>query len=134
MQVESWLEPTFGARPRASERADRREQSGQRLDGLPDFVVVPAHPAIDKPGGAIEIELFTTRSGTEVIAVAFSDVRLLVERLGDAQPWIGLASINFQRSVIRAGIAGIVLDPVDNLLRKRWSDSAVRSLSEALNG
>ena len=132
----SWLEPTVEVRGKAAMPAEDPEPDrvGERLDELPEFVFVPAHPAIDKPLGSIEIEMFTLRSAGETIAVAFSTVELLAARLGNAQPWIRLAAINFQRSVIRAGVPGIILDPAEKLLRPRWTPGALRALTEVIGG
>lgn len=134
MPIESWLKPPSEARRRHESRAIEEQRVGERLDSLPKIIFVPAHPALDKPLGAIEIELFTLKAASEVIAVAFSTSHLLVDRLGDAQPWIATDSLNFQRSVIRAGVAGIVVDPIERVIRPRWSRSTLTTFAKALNG
>lgn len=100
---------------------------GQRH--LPSVVVVPAHPV---PADRVGIELATLLSGVEV-AIIFSNVAKLVDRLGKAQPWIMLPSAQLVRQ-LGSQATTIVLDPGPGVVRPRWSPSRVKLFTEVIDG
>lgn len=84
---------------------------------LPAMVMVPAHP---RPGdGGVAIELSAEVTG-EPVAIAFSTVELLIERLGRYQPWIMVPSATLVRWLGTSAIS-IVLNPLAKTCRTQWT-------------
>ncbi len=84
---------------------------------LPDFVVIPAHPSADSQG--ISIELSAAVTG-EPVAIVFSNVDRLTERLGVHQPWVMVRSEFLPRLLGTTSIS-VVLDPLEKTCRVQWT-------------
>ncbi|MFJ4650882.1 SAV_915 family protein [Nocardia sp. NPDC088792] len=84
---------------------------------LPDVVVVPAHPRPEGPGFAIEL---SAEVSGEPVAIVFSTVERLVERLGGYQPWVQIRSETLPRLLGTTAIS-IVLDPLAKTCRAQWT-------------
>lgn len=84
---------------------------------LPATVVVPAHPRADNQG--ISIELSAAVTGAPV-AIVFSTVERLIERLGGHQPWIMIPAVALPGLLGTTAIS-IVLDPLEKTCRAQWT-------------
>jgi hypothetical protein len=76
--------------------------------GIPELVVVPAHPA----GGHDDV-VFETREapGGQAVLPVFSSVRRLVGTLGHAQPWLAMPLVKVRELAAAGGLPEVVLDP-----------------------
>jgi hypothetical protein len=76
--------------------------------GIPELVIVPAHPASREDG-----VVFETReaAGGQPVLPVFSSVRQLVGTLGHAQPWVAMPLIKVRELAAAAGLREVVLDP-----------------------
>jgi hypothetical protein len=86
---------------------------------LPDIVVAPAHPDIREGGKDVVFEVRNGADGGQVLPV-FSTVRLLVEVLGPAQPWVALPLESARALAASRGVDRVVLDPVAEPGAWRW--------------
>ncbi|RDI64343.1 SAV_915 family protein [Nocardia pseudobrasiliensis] len=93
---------------------------------LPPVVVIPARPRAD--GRGICVELSSHVKGAPV-AIVFSTVERLVERLGRYQPWIMAQSSELPALLGTAGIA-IVLDPSQRVCAPQWTAERLHALEE----
>lgn len=93
---------------------------------LPNVVVVPAHPRSD--GSGLSIELGNDR-GTPV-AIVFSSVKQLIERLGKHQPWIMLPSTKLP-GLLGVSDLEIVKDPIASTCTPVWTEERLQALVEA---
>lgn len=77
---------------------------------VPEYVVVPAHPA---PAGGPQGIVFETREtpGGQAVLPVFSSVRQLVGTLGHAQPWVAMPLIEVRELAAAGGLREVVLDP-----------------------
>lgn len=52
------------------------------------------------------------RSGTEhLVALAFSTVAVLVERMGEEQPWVAIPADALEAALNGSGVEAVLLDP-----------------------
>ncbi|MFI5777333.1 SAV_915 family protein [Nocardia sp. NPDC051570] len=93
---------------------------------LPPVVVIPARPRAD--GGGICIELSSRVMG-EPVAIVFSTVERLIERLGRYQPWVMTPTAELPTLLGTTAIA-IVLDPAEKVCSPQWTDQRLHALEE----
>ncbi|MEG8182571.1 hypothetical protein GZH49_29315 [Nocardia terpenica] len=92
----------------------------------PPVVVVPAHPRPDGQGVCIELSSQVTG---EPVAIVFSTVERLVERLGRYQPWVMTPSTELPALLGTTGIA-VVLDPSERVCSPQWNAERLHALEE----
>ncbi|MEV6098680.1 SAV_915 family protein [Nocardia sp. NPDC051981] len=92
--------------------------------GLPAVVVVPVHPRLDD--GGISIELSAEVSG-DPVAIIFSTVERLIERLGRHQPWVMIPAVALPELLGTPAIS-IVLDPLPKTCRIWWTSDRLKQL------
>lgn len=99
----------------------------------PDYVVVPAHPAVDGERHDVRFELRQSQTGMPA-GVAFTTVAKLVGQLGRYQPWVVLRTDRYRELLARASVSSIMLDPEVDPRTVQWSAEAVDLLAKANNG
>ncbi|MFC1441268.1 SAV_915 family protein [Streptacidiphilus sp. N1-10] len=107
-------------------RIDRALNPG-RYDGAAappaDTVLcVPAHPQYP-PDLQPRIVFELLEGPTGPVPVAFTSPRLLVERLGAAQPWVAASAEWFVGLMRRAGLGAVHLDPQTDPTARRWTST-----------
>ena len=80
--------------------------------------------------GFVRLQLQLIRCGESLLAVGFSSRELLVERLGEFQPWLNVPSASLLRLVDASAIDGMVIDPAPDLARPVWTREALEALRE----
>jgi hypothetical protein len=98
-------------------------RSGGRL-AEDDPLYVPAHPRRPLPGADDQNTdlVFELLEGPEgAVAVAFSSVELLMERMGTAQPWAAVAAKTFITLMARIGADPVYIDPMIDRTARRWT-------------
>jgi len=98
-------------------------------EGLPEVVVVPAHPAVTGERKDVRFELRRAESG-HAVGIAFTTVEKLIERFGRFQPWIVMRSDRFRQLLAAVPVTAIVLDPHLTVSAPQWSSEAVDALME----
>ena len=99
--------------------------------GVPEVVIVPAHPGDDRT--EVMFETRTDDAGRDVLP-AFSSVQRLVEGFGPDQPWLALRVHTARELAITSGLADILIDPVVPRDVWRWSDQDLERLEERIDG
>jgi hypothetical protein len=95
---------------------------------MPERLAVPVFPF--DGDGFIRLQLQLIRCGECLLAPGFTSAELLVERLGEFQPWLGVAATSLLRIVNASAIAGLVIDPTPNLIDEVWTMEALMALRE----
>lgn len=93
---------------------------------LPERLAVPIYPF--NGGGFRRLQLQLIRCGDSLLASGFTSRELLVERLGQYQPWIGMPGEALLRLVNESSIDGLVLDPAPDLAKAVWTKEALAEL------
>ncbi|MEC3915476.1 SAV_915 family protein [Nocardia sp. CDC160] len=96
---------------------------------LPEVIVVPAHPRPDDDGFSIELSAEVTGAP---VAIVFSTVERLIERLGRYQPWVMVPSAVLPQLLCTAAIS-IVLDPLEKTCRTWWSSARLAAMHRYQN-
>ncbi len=130
---QSWLEDSFGRAPKESPPPVPKEppppvaeEPPTRIGvSMPPVVVIPARPKSD---GGVEIELSSRVTG-DPVALVFSNVERLVERLGRYQPWMMAPSAAVPALLGTAAIT-IVLDPSETICAAQWTSQRLQTLEE----
>lgn len=99
---------------------------------VPEYVVVPAHPA---PGGGLDGIVFETREtpGGQAVLPVFSSVRHLVGTLGHAQPWVAMPLIKVRELAGAGGLREVVLDPTAEPGAWTWKLGDLETLEQEEN-
>jgi hypothetical protein len=98
--------------------------------GLPEIVLVPAHPA-DRESGDLVFEVRELADGTPVLPVYSSTTRL-VAALGPAQPWAAFPLQITREMMARAGVGMVVLDPEIAPGAPRWRPEDLAETAESI--
>jgi hypothetical protein len=88
------------------------------LDG-DQLLFLPAHPRRRGARDQIELETRVTAEGTR-FAMAFTSLDLLVEALGEFQPWIGAAAGKLPELLVGCD-AAVQLNPSVHSMAPRWT-------------
>lgn len=96
---------------------------------LPKVIVVPAHPHPDDEGVSIELSAEVTGAP---VAIVFSNVERLIERLGQHQPWIMVQSAALPQLLGTSAIS-IVLDPLEKTCRTWWTSNRLAAMQRYQN-
>lgn len=124
---QSWLEDPFSYEPHRDPDPPVPQEPPTRIGvSMPPVVVIPARPRSD--GQGVEIELSPRVTG-DPVALVFSNVERLVERLGRHQPWMMAPSAAVPTLLGTAAIA-IVLDPSEKLCAAQWTAERLRTLED----
>ncbi|GAA1456534.1 hypothetical protein GCM10009619_05830 [Williamsia maris] len=94
--------------------------------GLPDALVVPAHPHVDGSAG-FGVELIEI-DGTQVV-VGYTSVDKLVAQLGSSQPWVAMTASDIAAT---HATRPIVVDPAPGIVHVNWSDERLAALRKVL--
>ncbi len=123
---QSWLVDSFGGKPSAAPLVPvpPAEEPTRIGVGLPPVGVVPARPRLD--GKSVEIELSAEVDGWPV-AIVFSTVERLIERLGRYQPWMMVPSADVP-NFLGTAVFAIVLDPSEAVCRPQWTAERLQVL------
>jgi hypothetical protein len=124
---QSWLEDSFSYEPSSESDPPVPEEPPTRIGvALPPVVVIPAHPKPD--GRSVEIEL-TARVSGDPVAIVFSNVERLIERMGRCQPWAMVPAAAVP-SLLGSAAITIVLDPSEKICAREWTADRLRTLEE----
>lgn len=96
----------------------------------PEYVVVPAYPAVTGDRKDVRFELRDGHGG-EPVGVAFTTVARLVDQLGRCQPWLVLTTRRYRELLARVRVREILLDPEVDAAAPRWSAQTTTALLEA---
>ena len=101
-------------------------------DGPSPVVIAPARRDV-RPGRGDDV-VFEVRElpGRGRVMPAFSTVSRLVAALGPHQPWVALPLRNLQEIMGGAGVYTVVLDPQPEPGGRRWQESDLRALEQAV--
>ena len=128
-------------RPRGDDGADRSWDDGVRsvaltgnssvlaVDDLPGELVVPVFPF--DGDGFVRIQIQLVRNGERLLAAGFTSQALLVERLGEFQPWLRMAGDAFFALLGTHRIDGLIIDPLPAQVGPVWTQEALSALDEA---
>ncbi|MBY8886646.1 hypothetical protein K7472_17495 [Streptomyces sp. PTM05] len=98
--------------------------AGQSADSSEGLLFVPAHPQRSADGsvatGHVVFELLEGPEGP--VPVGFTELGLLTERLGSAQPWAAARAPEFVALMRRAGLGPVHLDPDIAPHARRWTE------------
>jgi hypothetical protein len=97
--------------------------------GLPELVIVPAHPV---PHRAIEFETREDLGGGAPVLPVFSTVRRLVQVLGPDQPWVAMPLVSIRELAGSAGVREVRLDPSAAPGAWRWDMEELARLEGSL--
>lgn len=123
---QSWLEDSSGYAPKEPPPPVPEEPPTRIGVSMPPVVVIPARPRSD--GRGVEIELSSRVTG-DPVALVFSNVERLVERLGRYQPWMMAPSAAVPTLLGTAAIT-IVLDPSETICAAQWTSQRLQTLEE----
>ena len=98
-------------------------------DTGPEYVVVPAYPAVTGEQKDVRFELREGPSGAPV-GVAFTTVEKLVRQLGRFQPWMVIKTDEYRELLAKTQVRTILLDPDVDTSTVHWSDEAITALTE----
>jgi hypothetical protein len=102
---------------------------GNEEFGLPEIVVVPAHPV---PHREIEFETREDPGGGAPVLPVFSTVRRLVQALGPDQPWVAMPLATVRELAASAGLREVRLDPSADPGAWRWDGGELARLDRSL--
>lgn len=94
-------------------------------------IFVPAFPINN--GGVARVELQLCRRGESTLIIGFTSLALLVERMGDYQPWIMAPMRELLALVSKYDVDGMVVDPVEGVVSVDWNMSSLESLNKVNN-
>ncbi|MCA1221140.1 SAV_915 family protein [Streptomyces sp. 8L] len=97
--------------------------TGGPREGVPPYgtrVFVPAHPRLPQSGPPIVDFELLAHTGGSAVPVAFTTLKLLVDALGDAQPWIAVALGAYAEAMRDAGLPSVRLDPAVDAAARGW--------------
>ena len=99
---------------------------------VPEYVIVPAHPALASGPEGIVFETRETPGGQAVLPV-FSSVRTLVSTLGHAQPWVAMPLVKVRELAAAGGLREVVLDPAAEAGAWMWKFADLETLEREEN-
>ena len=99
---------------------------------VPEYVIVPAHPALGDGPEGIVFETRETPSGETVLPV-FSSVSHLVSTLGHAQPWLAMQLRRVRELAAAGGLREVVLDPAAEPGAWMWKFEDLETLEREEN-
>ena len=102
---------------------------GDEEFGLPELVIVPAHPV---PHREIEFETREDLGRGGPVLPVFSTVRRLVRTLGPDQPWVAMPLASVRELAGSAGVREVRLDPSAAPGAWRWDDEELARLERSL--
>jgi hypothetical protein len=97
-------------------------------DEVPERLVIPVFPF--DGDGFVRLQLQLIRCGDSLLAPGFTRAQLLVERLGEFQPWLSVPGASLVQLVNASAIAGVVIDPASNMVEAVWTREALVALRE----
>lgn len=97
-------------------------------DHLPERLAVPVFPF--DGDGFVRVQVQLVRCEQSLVAVGFTSRGLLVERLGEFQPWLGIPSTSLLALLNGSAIGGLVIDPSSAQVDAVWTKEALVALQE----
>jgi len=110
-------------------RADDEPAAAGEQFGLPELVIVPAHPV---RGGDVEFETRPDLPSGAIVLPVFSTVGTLVQALGHDQPWVAMPLVSVRELAGSAGVREVRLDPSAAPGAWRWDDQDLARLEGSL--
>lgn len=109
------------ARHREHEDSDS-DAANPWLDDANPWVYVPAHPVMRDGAELAEYEVRELSDGNKVLPT-FTSVRLLIEQLGMAQPWL---KVRIRAVIDLMGSDHVAVNPVIDPAAPRWDSEALK--------
>ena len=92
-----------------------------------DVVFVPAHPVTSGSKQDVGFETRELDSGGQA-AIAFTSLSLLVEALGQSQPWLAMPLGRLREVIGSQGVSQVAVDPTVTSEAWRWTEEGIREL------
>lgn len=94
------------------------------------LVYVPAHPGYDNGEPTVRFELRHITDGPPVL-IAFSSIDMLVEQLGNYQPWLSMSMDQLRETGQLVGIENIALNPCVQSGSGLWTEDDLSIFQES---